>query len=152
MIVCVFQFVLMGGRGDLARPALPSAKPPEKMKNKKEHRPLLCLCCLQLHVGFITDSPRQFKVSGSVCITKISSFQACFQGLKSRKTVPKASKKRHKSISKSIKNDFRDKSFLQYLQSENLDLEVPNVEMSIHTSMNKWRGDKPANKIKFHGF
>ena len=54
-----------------------------------------------------------------------------FKAKKMRKTAPKASKKRSKSMSKFIKNDFHEKRFLQHLPCDNHDLEVPNVGISI---------------------
>ena len=80
-------------------------------------------------------------------IAKIPSiFMSVFKPQKTRKAAPKASKKRHKSIPEFIKNDFHEKRFLQYLQCENLDLEVPSVEISIQKSITNDLETSPKTK------
>ena len=62
-----------------------------------------------------------------VCFQNRCVFKLVFKTKKIRKTVPKTLKKQRESIQKFIKNDFHESQLWQYLQSENLDLEVPKL-------------------------
>ena len=93
----------------------------------------------------MVDHHPQFHLSGSVCITKNQCiFKSVSKAQKFRKTTPKASKKRQQSISKFIKN--HENQFSQYLPCENLDLEVPSVELSIQKLVEKNTWEQTRNK------
>ena len=79
----------------------------------------------------MVDSSRQFEVSGSSWITiEPAISKRVFKSLEKQKTALKASQNRQESPRKTIKRDFLTSRCLQYIQCENLDLEVPDVAIS----------------------
>ena len=99
------------------------------------------------------DHHPQIPNSGSVISLKISLFWSLF-------SRPKKSEKRLQRLPKSDENRSRNSlkrislksRFLQCVPCENLDLEVPSVEISIQKSITRWPGTKPEQKINMTFF
>ena len=84
------------------------------------------------------DPPRQIRDFESVTALQSLYFQVRFQGLNNQKNGSQGPPTRkNNSTPKLIKNDFRAIRLLQYLLCENLDLGVPNIEISAPKSIKK---------------
>ena len=67
----------------------------------------------------------------------VSIFKLAFRVAKTRRTAPKASKRRGTSIPNSIINDFYEKKIFTILSMRNLELEAAGVERSTQKSIKK---------------